>query len=999
MKYGNWQLRDDAAYYFAQNIVVYPSSNSSDQGSQHIESNVRSIVRRITPKSYKLNDNDFVVTMASDRKSVNVSPGEGNIQGYHIHTNASLSIKIPENALTTPYTLGLCLSYDAANNVTGDVVAYDKPIGQNEIFSGVYLYFYDECQLRENYDNILVLGRAWTKNGAIVADGTSIENEGSVYDGYYIQKGFEPDPLNNNAIHAENVQVSVEGAEFTAYDAIQNEGIQNIVNITKYGTMNYEAEQDPSKYTKPPTITTDLQDYANYHIDWYTNKFGDYMTGALRFDQLSIDGKIHLDPDHAVYYRKDISDPAKSSTEELKAKYGRYHGTEGVFISPRKLGSITDRNISNSNAIDWSYGGTLMSVVPYSYGGGIDNDKSAVYSALMSSAENSTGLVLNSKDKTRSLLGHYLDTGNLIIDNIDDNSNESSLYMNKGKVFIDSYNGSVIQLYSAKSPSSYSVAFRFEETAASVVSHSCNKHRADSDEYGYKSIGQTDSEKHIEYGIEKNTVIAGSGINNTNNYIQVGSLKLNSYIPNDEEPQSLCNCIEVTNGIGEYGSDSEKFRPYHRNGPSRQIELYPEFTSRGGHVNDYLLIGSNTNEFSTTLGDSIVIYRDHWTSHKSGDYCCGVALEHDWQNFTDTSNTNFETKHHIFNSLTSFSIEPNGEERYKEAGGIYSYGNIGASTAKMKPFTGTNEETGPYQSKEEWVRFTRFRYDRDQYTVHDGTYAGNSKAQPNITYGDTYNIEFNTNVANKRANQIIWHYNNPNPDASNKDTQPLTLSYIHDEMTEYPNDVYYDYNMYEHKNPTYGVTDFLRIDGGGLSIHGDINNPTLAGDENNLPNRFGMTLIQGRVYSGVYNDYAETYEKANTDETAVEGMIVMLDAETGKYKICDEEESGLVVGVISDNYGMLIGGKSIDSTKDHLDSVLQIDNFAVGVSGKLFVNVISNDIELGDLIVASSELGLGKAIKNKQNIVPGTVIGKALSKAQPVEGTNYYRCLMQIMLA
>jgi hypothetical protein len=348
------------------------------------------------------------------------------------------------------------------------------------------------------------------------------------------------------------------------------------------------------------------------------------------------------------------------------------------------------------------------------------------------------------------------------------------------------------------------------------------------------------------------------------------------------------------------------------------------------------------------------------------------------------------------NMLTPFTEAPtqaNYSTSYKEIGGIYSFGNIGASTSELACYEGRGK-SGPYSENESWVRFTRFAYDRDS----DTRYGGTNEEDHSCSYGSSYNIEFNSNESNKRTSQIIWHYN------GSKDSQPLTLSYIHDDAshdkgTDYPDPEYYDHNMYKHQNPTFGVRDFLRIDGGGLSIHGDTNNPTLSGDENNEHDRFGMTLIQGRVYSGVYNDYAETYEKANVEEQAVEGMVVMLDADSGKYKICDEEESSLVVGVISDNYGMLIGGKTIESAKAHEESVLQINDFAVGVSGKLIVNVENNNIEPGDLLVSASKPGLAKAIKDKRNIVPGTVIGKALSKSQPVDGTEYYKCLMQIMLA
>ena len=72
-------------------------------------------------------------------------------------------------------------------------------------------------------------------------------------------------------------------------------------------------------------------------------------------------------------------------------------------------------------------------------------------------------------------------------------------------------------------------------------------------------------------------------------------------------------------------------------------------------------------------------------------------------------------------------------------------------------------------------------------------------------------------------------------------------------------------------------------------------------------------------------------------------------------------------------------------------------NFAVGVAGKLFVNVDKADIQPGELLISSSIKGL--ATSSSSNLIPGTIVGKALSTPVPVSNTNYYRCLMQIMLA
>lgn len=1020
MQYGDWELRNDSAYYPSQDVMLYPSSNSSDNGSLHIESNVRSIVRRLTRKSYKLRNSDFTVSWNADRTKVTVAPGEGNIQGYHLIVDTTASLPVPHTVWTTPLTLGISLSYDASNNVTGDVIAYDKPQGQNELFSGAYLFFYDDCQVRQNYDNILVLGRAWVKGGAIVPDGTNIDvstEPDNPYVGYHIEKGFEVDPVNDHVMPASSIEVKVQGVPLTSYDTLQsvvddanNTLVLNISDVHRYDSAMYEVEQDPTKYSKPPTFTTDIQDYVRYMPDWYTNKYGDYMTGALRFDQLSIDGKIQLDPDHAQYYTKDSSNPLWSQDPDT---FGRYHGTEGVFISPRPLGKLSRRD-----HLDWDSGGTLMSVVPYSYTNGLDynNGDTAIYAALTSTRNNDTGLKLHSADGGRSKLVHINGTNTLLLENRTESqsANEiSSIQMHEGEVFIDSFNSKGIQLYSGSTRSSVgNVAFRFDDYKARMISHSNTDHRHTATG---TMRGVASDTTHIEYGVgipyePSNPEYATSGMRTsiTDPYLQVGNLRVRSnysasLIPEADPSEAvMIPTIEVANPGALYRDlsgaavDNIPFNYYKPKSSNSvpYVSLLPGIYAPNALIPDYIQIGSTSehdvvgDHAITQTANRIIMYKH---GRQDEDQQIGfTAIE---QNFSPNTSSSAENTSQIFNKLTPFTSEPtetNYSRNYVEIGGIYSYGNIGASTATLDPYTGRDRETGPYQADEEWVRFTRYRYNRDQDVQNGGK---NNNANHNRTYGDTYNIEFNTNVANIRSNQIIWNYK------GSQNHQPLTLSYIHDEITEYPNDTYYDHNMYKHRNPTFGVRDFLRIDGGGLSIHGDINNPTLAGDVKNDPERFGMTLLQGRVYSGVYNDYAETYEKADADEISVEGMVVMLDTETGKYKICDEAQSPLVVGVISDNYGMLIGGKCIESAEDHLESVMQKHNFAVGVSGKVFVNVAYNNIEPGDLLVSAKISGLAEAVKDKSSIVPGTVIGKALSKAEPVEGETYYRCLMQIMLS
>lgn len=1027
MKYGDWELRDFSAYWMSPDILLYPSTNSVDEGMLHTENNVRNVVRRITTKNYVLKQHHFRLTLSGDRKYVTVSPGEANIQGYHLITKTSLTIKVPQDEwLSDEYkgeikqwTLGISLSYDAANNVTGDVVVNSLPLGENETFSGAYLYWFDRCQITNNYDQILILGRVWCQNGTVVQDGTTIpENQGSedpTDDGRYIEHAFEDDPHKLNAIEGNKVEVMVEGMATTQYDTIP----QNITVVSQYDSMRHPVELDRNQYNKPPTFYTNLQDYLNYMGDWYLNKYGDYMTGALRMDHLSIDAKIEQDQEHKEEYIKD-----SSGEKGLK---GKFHGTEGIFISPRNLGSLTNK------VVDYENGGTIMTVVPYSYSKGLDfnEGEDAIYAALISRKLGDVGLRIHAQNNGVSRLSHYKDndidnTGDcLLIENISGNSAKSSIDFRKSQVFFDSFNGKGFQFYSA-SPSTNgtkSLDFRIDEYLFSAAEHDIERHRLN-DRASTSMSGHNNDTRHIELGLsigyDAKYGVADKSKVNRDPYLQLDNLRLRSNDISGVINAGVSykqNTIEVVNADGSRVQSSNKLinvrtgkedeqEPKNRKYAVPYVRIIPGVYTRNLISEDYIQIG--TRECDDVLSDEA----NTKTKNKIVLGKVGSDNTYDANNYTfleqDIYNATLDSDSQVFVKSCPFTTLPNGNDQsfnstnYTEIGGIYSFGNIGCSDKVISHYGGRDSSTGPYNSSSEWVRFTKFRYDHDNDERYGGEYTGEHTKK----YGSTYNIEFNTNVANQRANQIIWQYTNGN--ASNvensKQYQPLTLSYIHDEITDYPNKTYQDANAYEHKNPTYEVRDFLRLDGGGFSVHGDINNPALSEDVKNDTNRedstpverYSVSLIQGRIYNAVYNDIAETYIKDDETEEAIEGMVVALNPETGKYKICDEYESTLVVGVISKNYAQLLGGKSIDSTLDLIESNNQEKYFAVGISGKIPVNV-DCDVKPGELLIASETKGLATVTPIK-GVLPGTVIGKALSYSEPVEGKEYKRCLMQIML-
>lgn len=91
-----------------------------------------------------------------------------------------------------------------------------------------------------------------------------------------------------------------------------------------------------------------------------------------------------------------------------------------------------------------------------------------------------------------------------------------------------------------------------------------------------------------------------------------------------------------------------------------------------------------------------------------------------------------------------------------------------------------------------------------------------------------------------------------------------------------------------------------------------------------------------RVYSAVYNDYAEWFER---EGTTMAGDIIGLNIETGKYR--KAQKGDVVVGVESDMYGVIIGGDGYDN---------EINNFIpVGLMGRLYVNV-QGEVKAGQYI-------------------------------------------------
>jgi len=101
-----------------------------------------------------------------------------------------------------------------------------------------------------------------------------------------------------------------------------------------------------------------------------------------------------------------------------------------------------------------------------------------------------------------------------------------------------------------------------------------------------------------------------------------------------------------------------------------------------------------------------------------------------------------------------------------------------------------------------------------------------------------------------------------------------------------------------------------------------------------------------RVYNAVYNDYAEWYESSEADKVTA-GDLIYYDVEKDEYTNHSKSPK-TVVGVCSDNYGVIVGGNEIPNPQDN-----RKDFIPVSLCGRVPVKVINSRIfECGDCIYA-----------------------------------------------
>lgn len=131
----------------------------------------------------------------------------------------------------------------------------------------------------------------------------------------------------------------------------------------------------------------------------------------------------------------------------------------------------------------------------------------------------------------------------------------------------------------------------------------------------------------------------------------------------------------------------------------------------------------------------------------------------------------------------------------------------------------------------------------------------------------------------------------------------------------------------------------------------------------------GIGLV--RVQGAKVHDYADVFELSSRDEI-IPGTVVSMAPDGSGLEPSQTSYDKRVVGVISGagglNPGMRVGSRQDGST-----------DLPVAMSGQVYVRVCNEGgkIEVGDLLVASSTLGIAMAGRDETRLT-GSVVGKAL---------------------
>lgn len=140
------------------------------------------------------------------------------------------------------------------------------------------------------------------------------------------------------------------------------------------------------------------------------------------------------------------------------------------------------------------------------------------------------------------------------------------------------------------------------------------------------------------------------------------------------------------------------------------------------------------------------------------------------------------------------------------------------------------------------------------------------------------------------------------------------------------------------------------------------------------------SINASKVYNAVYADYAEFFEKGKEKEEITAGDIIALDENSDKEEyIKADKNSSVIVGICSNEYAHIIGGKGKTIQENMKDYI------PVSLCGRVHVK-IEGKVRKGDRIVISDKhRGIGKARENTIEDNEKTVVGIALENKETDE--------------
>lgn len=141
------------------------------------------------------------------------------------------------------------------------------------------------------------------------------------------------------------------------------------------------------------------------------------------------------------------------------------------------------------------------------------------------------------------------------------------------------------------------------------------------------------------------------------------------------------------------------------------------------------------------------------------------------------------------------------------------------------------------------------------------------------------------------------------------------------------------------------------------------------------PGSTKATISGYKVYGAVWNDYAELFLKDVSTKNYAPGTVICKVRGRDCYTESNADNRELVVGVCSDSYGMLLGGKEGNTLEQNLKEYIP-----VAVAGRVWANIRKGIyVREGDML-AVSRIDKGCVIPCDRNDLEfGTIVGKALS--------------------